>query len=158
MTKPYRIKEGTDPERDMIDAEIILFLIEHVDPADIDKLDEIDARVSCLVADVEYERHNRGEMTNILIAFFKVDDPTNNFSCLGTILTYTRSRDALKTIRPEGWQAQITSEYRDESGSYTTYNIWEAGKEHQIDTPTLSNEYLSELHAIIQAIEYERIT
>lgn len=107
----------------MSDAKNILSLIESVDPSDTAKLDEIDRAVD------------------------------NYLSNSGSVLSkqYTRSRDALKAIRPEGCVLSIQT-----SG---TCAIWYKSNPFHADSNFVGEgktEELAELHAIIQAIDYER--
>lgn len=135
------------------DAAEILKLIENVDPDNKDSLDKIDARVwaflkligpdfkisfnDCTV----YYRHNSWPKDAQTVLHHSFQHPQ-----------YSRSRDALKSIRPEGWW----------------FSIHQYGKRHNcvanwsgnpddvyMTTPTLT-ETLAELHAIIQSIAHER--
>ena len=135
-------------------AQEILKMIEEVDPADTAKLDEIDARAWAylnLIGDFTitfsgcsvYYRHNgwNKEARTILHHSFEHDQ-------------YTRSRDALKAIRPEGWNLEIEVWGKPQARC----TIW---KRPFCDTGIrfsrwLPTEELAELHAIIQAIEHER--
>jgi hypothetical protein len=68
---------------------------------------------------------------------------------------YTRSRDALKTIRPEGWI--VYDLMQDEQLNWFCQLI----KRDHKSAPTkvdhiLPTEELAELHAILQAIEWDR--
>jgi hypothetical protein len=69
---------------------------------------------------------------------------------------YTRSRDALKAIRPEGW---ITYKHGQDmaTGVWITVlvNLDYGGKNAKSSGEQLTKE-LAELHAIIQAIAHER--
>lgn len=115
----------------MTDAQTILRLIEAVDPEDSEKLDEIDALVFGL------ER----EIDKVAIA---IEVPRDS------IPSYTRSRDALKAIRPEGFiEIDVTN------GARCGLNLRAANYE-AFESPKLPTEELAELHAIIQAIEFER--
>ena len=119
----------------------ILKMIEVADPADTAKLDEIDRL---------FERYKTPGRHKIV--------PPK----------YTRSRDALKQIRPEGWTFSMLhqSGYLAVSHKHIKRtHIDGLGNEYpeyvQVGTPALSDtapktEELAELHAIIQAIEYER--
>ncbi len=64
---------------------------------------------------------------------------------------YTRSRDALKAIRPEGWSVFT---HTTSTGSMATMERLSPQK--LVTMRNLPAEELAELHAIIQAIEYER--
>ncbi|MDP9196108.1 MAG: hypothetical protein M3O22_04975 [Pseudomonadota bacterium] len=104
-------------------AQKILDLIEAVDPEDTEKLDEIDRLVR--------------EYVNLL------DEWPPEFP------EYTRSRNALKAIRPEGyWPIKLFKDghvFRFEltNGRKIPSSAW------------LPTEELAELHAIIQAIAHE---
>ncbi len=110
----------------------ILKLIETVDPADSAGMDEIDAAVADYLG----------------LRYAPVE--------------YTRSRDALKAVRPEGWyvggiyDANATGQY-DDGYYFILRNKLKTGEvaRHQL-AYRMPTEELAELHAIIQAIEYER--
>jgi len=106
----------------------ILKMIETVDPSDTAKLDEIDARVFNYVADFDY---------------------TPTIQCP---YQYTRSRDALKAIRPEGWQLKMN--ILPDRALYQIKHL----KSGDLMATELPTEELAELHSIIQAIEHERST
>lgn len=130
-------------------AFIILKMIETVDPQDTAKLDEIDARVAAYRVNEGYVRHGHiyGPYDRVVW--------TNRGAGTVKVLPYTRSRDALKAIRLENWPCYEMRYY----GCLTDYKFWkcEISSEHKtvasVGRPT---EELAELHAIIQAIEYER--
>lgn len=122
----------------MTPAEKILKMIEEVDPADSDALDEIDKRIWY---------------------FIQNKDPIDGIRWDGQRPPrFTRSRDALKAIRPEGWRINIA-----EFNENTTFE-----KPHGFEARLLKDtfvyviskllptEELAELHAIIQTIEWER--
>jgi hypothetical protein len=73
-----------------------------------------------------------------------------------SIQKYTRSRDALKAIRPNGSSLSLCIGI----DGRTKYQYWHATKDNPNPYPyeasDLPTEELAELHAIIQAIEYER--
>lgn len=158
----------------MTEAQKILKMIETVDPEDSDKLDEIDARVWCWLNDKNW------------IGLFYLPDFANGY---GTIETqsyrhgdnerysypipvqdskgwtyYTRSRDALKAIRPKDWQITLNHSGQGSSSECFQFSMthWGArcvAKKYinwhwEYEAPT---EELAELHAIIQAIECERV-
>lgn len=133
-------------------AQEILKLIETVSPDDAAKLDEIDEEV-----------------------YFYVEQPKNEHQMRQGIVwqpfpkKYTRSRDELKRIRPEGWEFQADIRFAcDVKPSGVLYRFWAMLPDwlrwnpmdnrwiHSIESPKLETEELAELHAIIQAIEYER--
>lgn len=76
---------------------------------------------------------------------------------LRKVVQYCNDRNALKAIRPEGWYFDITNEddlvycgaYKPNGYVYKKNFIF-------LESPTLLTETLAELHAIIQAIEWER--
>lgn len=134
----------------------ILKMIEEVDPEDSEKLDEIDARVwcyldGCVFAGVKHDR------IYAIHPKTQCEDEIFNGVCT---LRYTRSRDVLKAIRPEGWLVSVTP---DIEYDWSGFKGWDASiqserKCFQVvpDVDALPTEELAELHAIIQAIEYER--
>jgi hypothetical protein len=61
--------------------------------------------------------------------------------------TYTRSRDTLKSIRPQGHHFAVFS-----TG---IAKAWKSKNDEPIEAVAITEE-LGELHAISQAIEYER--
>ena len=73
-----------------------------------------------------------------------------------SLTEYTRSRDALKDIRPDGWG--VGHHCEDKWHTEMRANCYQIGeKGHNIKrSPVLPTEELAELHAIIQAIEWER--
>ena len=125
-------------------AKKILKLIETVDPTDTDTLDEIDALVLSFLEGVKPVGFNK-ERT-----MYEYDWGQGvNWFFASRIPKYTRSRDALKSIRPRGWYLNILNKGSDGcSCSMYRYDY----------TPvlTLPTEELAELHAIIQAIQWER--
>lgn len=107
-----------------VSAAEILKMIETVDPADTAKLDEIDARV---------------------LEYINANGIIHRWS---SRLKYTRSRDALKAIRPEGWTYSC--------GFVGHARLCSVKRGAAFHAEKLPSEELAELHAIIQAIEYER--
>lgn len=137
----------------MTEAETILKMIETVDPADTAKLDEIDARLWCLInGHIWTEFSANGQF------FYTHKDgyKTVTVNYRDAVPEYTRSRDALKAIRPERWNSWYME---NTMGDCRCYASIEDGRSIAIpDTSynTLPTEELAELHAIIQAIAYER--
>jgi hypothetical protein len=84
----------------------------------------------------------------------------------GCIRRYTRSRDALKAIRPKKWCFTVRGlQYNKKSFAsaisqeYTEADDWGEGIISKVPVEfaiECATEELAELHAIIQAIEYER--
>jgi len=167
----------------------ILELIENVDPSDTAKLDEIDARVWCLVKGREFVSLHRGDPVldprdvAKIIAPEKMKDDcgdpwnwafedeyggidtvkgttwkslivTRDGGYLSHFTKYTRSRDALKAIRPEGWFLTMEGWPQDKPPLWR-YKISLRYMTNFI-SPPLQTEELAELHAIIQAIGYDR--
>jgi len=79
---------------------------------------------------------------------------------------YTRSRDVLKTIRPEKWIPKLSRSGRfDRVGEDYRFREWgefdfvlhgEENEDWKQVVASAKTEELAELHAIIQAIEWER--
>ena len=146
------------------EAETILKMIETVDPADTAKLDEIDCRVYCYIETPDYEFVGIDYGRKYIYAF-REGTRRGRSSDFREVPYYTRSRDALKAVRPKGWIPR---------GDREGYEIAEFCYGWQFclillpDTPIGSRvnetriigngrtEELAELHAIVQAIEYER--
>jgi len=123
----------------MKDHEIILKMIEEADPSDTAKLDEIDEKT---------HRFLHGSIRPKIEHRF--------------IVQYTRSRDALKAIRPEGWMIQLSHSWSINKFRFSMVKFGDTKHEKTINYMGYSSEWchrteeLAELHAIIQAIAYER--
>lgn len=134
--------------------EIILKMIEAVSPDDTAKLDEIDARVFEFLTRKETKNTWHPSAKKAWIAFQWRWVPK-----------YTRSRDALKAIRPEGWRFEMFFVWPDVGEEYT-YKAFNRKLGAKLDVINMvsdvflecvsETEELAELHAIIQAIAYER--
>lgn len=157
MNKPYKIKEGTNPQRDMTDVEIILFLIEHVDPTDSQVLDEIDVRTHAFVFGYKLGMAESSFLAEPDILVAQRKDGSTVAGCRA--IQYTRSRDALKAIRPD-WKIQY--EGCDTMFVFEMFKCIPAAEDYleeiEISSPYLPTEELAELHAIIQAIDHDRKT
>ncbi len=167
----------------MTEAQKILEMIEAVDPNDTATMDEIDARVWCYRRGykfLELKDHKRSEGyyngAILPTVFYKGvwhKKPTDfSEEPLTIIGRPTRRRDALKSIRPEGYKVQISiyewgSYFKDYPGyknesdcvltpNYSTDSDCPYNNLSPIRSPRLPTEELAELHVIIQAIEYER--
>lgn len=116
-------------------AQDILKMIEEVDPSDTAKLNEIDFAVW------QFLGNDKNAKSPIECGF--------DFGGI----KYTRSRDALKSIRPEGWiyDCEWYSKNRFTARFYKLDS-----DEIQEESPVLPTEELAELHSIIQAIDFER--
>lgn len=135
-------------------AQTILKMIEAVDPADTATLDEIDARVWCLCNEARFKRM-LSTPENYKHGYFSYYQGSLwGSKAIYPPMYYTRSRDALKSIRPEGWSISIEND-----GTCDCFMTHRSGPHHQVSAPTdrlLPTEELAELHAIIQAIDYDR--
>lgn len=136
----------------MKDNEIIMKMIEEVSPDDAAKLDEIDARVWCYLHGYKFAacKHDR---------IFVLDEYQCEIEKLNGVcfLKYTRSRDALKAIRPLNFEFPLDV-LTNGAGFVFGYGCpafnngtFLAGYKKPLPT-----EELAELHAIIQAIAHER--
>ncbi|MBC3540621.1 hypothetical protein ACFSC6_12085 [Rufibacter sediminis] len=132
----------------MTEVKTILNLIETVDPADTAKLDEIDARLWCFVNKWGYSAHKRLIMSDRLAV--KVN---NKNDWITGIPEYTRSRDALKAIRPKGYELRIYN-YANDDEPFVICGM--SNEKFRIATPPLKTEELAELHANIQTIAHDR--
>lgn len=149
----------------MTTAEQILKMIDEVSPDDTEKLDEIDARVwAYLILPIDglTVSFNGGSVYYRYAAWPKDVRTVLHHSFQHD--KFTRSRDALKAIRPEGFKTWAFFDGYKEGAKYraemfTSEMLDEQNrtmKEIIIQTGWLPTEELAELHAIIQAIEYGR--
>ncbi len=145
----YTWKPIQPPEREsvcMTDAKTILEMIENVDPADEFKLNEIDARAFCLIENETFiEMLEGGEGYRTPRGEFDMD-PFSGW------VSYTRSRDALKVIRPECCGFRIGNDADTEWFKCEMI----VGYKDPLIVGYGDTEELAELHAIIKAIEFER--
>jgi len=134
---------------------VILEQIQNVDLDDTETLDEIDAKAWCFVKNIQFKIVN-----NVPCYKRKGDKRWYEYEHD----KYTRSRDALKSIRPEGWifltDCVDLEEIADGYTQRYTAHKNDPSVKHEWAHTLLSNflptEELAELHAIIQAIAYER--
>lgn len=142
----------------MITAYEILVMIEQVDVADDLQLDKIDALVNFYAACIPSVRETVNVERFIAARIRLQDNPK-----------YTRSRDALKAIRPEGWYINLEPRFMcgrfDNGMGFFAFAIKQTGGEviqeatfAQLGGVLLKTEELAELAAIIRAIAYERET
>lgn len=148
----------------MIDE--LLRLIETANPKNIEELDEIDALVWCWLHNERYISHT---------GHSRITFEPRSIPCTATIYgfarpKYTRSRDALKAIRPDGWSFEIKGKAGDTVQmphcTVTSPGQWFARLRSQelldytfnkIECVGAANtEELAELHATLQAIARER--
>lgn len=156
---PEEGAHNTEEPVRMYYAEKILRLIETAVPGDATILEEIDDRVLCYIAQAELLPI--GTSDNPGFPLMRWSDGTTTI--LPPRPSYTSSRDALKMIRPNGFVFDMTCRvggydclaYDNREGMplWKSYEDWIGGAGNQYLIPT---EELAELHAIIQAIEYER--
>ena len=149
----------------MTEAETILKMIENADPEDTAKLDEIDARVHEYLG---YYWHGGGSSAEDKIyAGHWADYPDGKrgkglCECESDEYfapeppEYTRSRDALKAIRPKDCWLETGTDIKDDDTYSYRCRLWHWSESRQRREPALPTEELAELHAIIQAIEFER--
>lgn len=132
-------------------AETILKMIEEVSPDDTAKMEEIDARVMAYLEGWEFKDYVR-MYNDERMHGFTLDEGEILFT-----VQYTRSRDALKAIRPKGYAQSWPTFYSTGVLEYK-YSFFGIGLGYvqAYVSPELPTEELAELHAIIQAIEYER--
>lgn len=123
----------------MTDFEKLLNMIENVDTADSDALDEIDEMVFKYLGD---------KYGNLWITVV-------GESIAYSIAKYTRSRDALKGMRPKGWRCFVAQQ-DDEKGTWVAGFQKQDYSFHAVLTEGFKTEEFAELHAILQAIEWER--
>lgn len=134
--------------------EKILDMIENVDPNDSDALDDIDARVWCFINNEKFIGWVNDER-----AYFNTDKLINRSTREKP--KYTRSRDALKSIRPDGWYP-ILYAISNGGGCVLGFQASLFSLRAKVDSPDsytkslFQTEELAELHAIIQAIAWER--
>lgn len=132
----------------------LLKMIEGVDQSDTETMDEIDARVWCYIHKQSYYSHvNKADGFRNRVWFGSGEPRNYQYG----IPEYTRSRDALKAIRPDGWGICHSPQ-----GKFNThiivycYQIGQKGYNTKGGL-VLPTEELAELHAIIQTIAYERL-
>lgn len=155
----------------------ILNLIENVDPSDTATLDEIDARVSLWLDGHSFKHSGVDKYENEYIDYLHSNGQDirlwGSSYARGDMLEYTRSRDALKAIRPEGY-SWFCLDHKDTTEDWEcridftpqSKPLWEKTWGRllkkvpnplvQVFSPTLPTEELAELHAIIQAIQWSR--
>jgi hypothetical protein len=125
----------------------ILSLIETVEPGDEARLDEIDARVHALYNNCVVRKMGDGR------AYYT----DYGYTAASYVPQYTRSRDALKSIRPPEWEFYCC-DFSRRGGNDTGYNFeayrWTSG--HRMMCPYMPTEELAELWCIISAIRHDR--
>lgn len=136
----------------------ILRMIEAVDPEDTGKLDEIDARVWCYLNDARFKRmlsNKYPTLTPNKFSFYQRGSLSTRLIVYA--YKYTRSRDALKEIRPPEWE--YFCGYKYPLGDHPV-KFAKLVQETSLDAcqvcATGKTEELAELSVIIKAIEHER--
>lgn len=133
-------------------AESILKMIEEVDVNDEQQMREVQKSVHDYI---EVKKHVYRVVSGDL-CYIETED---GFDMQIMVEDYTRSRDALKAIRPEGWTLDSLVHYGSRSENT---KFWKAemhingGRIYIVASKGLVTEELAELHAIIQAIEHTR--
>ncbi len=141
----------------MTPAEKLLKMIEDVDPDDSDTLDEIDARFWCFSNGEVFEKAKRKYVGSALgdcicINFYHPDaGHGNGFTTIREY--YTRSRDVLKAARLKDW---TYSSHQNRKGFEYPKLGWVVSLGSVCRSPILPTEELAELHAIIQAKEWDK--
>lgn len=164
-------KTVTDILDKYTEAQKILWMIENVSVDDAGALDEIDARFYAWFKCVQYATHEGSGLDygdcygRPLYTKLYTKPKKEQRNGYASVKPYTRSRDALKSIRPEGWCFEMGFTWPD-VGNEFTYKAFnrKLGLEDDCEgrlcdiclTANCVTEELAELHAIIQAIEYER--
>lgn len=141
----------------MTNAKNIIKMIATVNSDDDDGLNLIDAHVYVYLNLFEGFRvsiHKDGRSITYRHISWKPEDQSVLYHLFDKH-RYTRSRNLLKSIRPEGWS--IYGGFFGKYAEYEAMNIT-GGKEMITRFNSGDNllEELAELHVIIQAIEYER--
>ena len=133
----------------------LLKLIETVSPDDAAMLDEIDARVWCWLHDAFFIKFRLEPYEDYFAYVYAVEPQADSIA--RKITRYTRSRDALKAIRPEGFEFPMDV-LTNGSGFIFGYGCpaFNNGQFLAGYSRPLPTEELAELHAIIQAIQWER--
>lgn len=158
-----------------MESKTILKMIEEVSPDDAAKLDEIDARVWCWLEGHKYIGLHWGGLG---VSGYGTIDVESYEDKSGTkkpvpfssspFKNYTRSRSSLKSIRPDSWVMSSCGREKAyaESDLERKFPFWKrfwftfTQKDFSINQYNVCAyhevEELAELHAIIQAIDYER--
>lgn len=143
----------------MSESDKILELIEGANPHDEAVMREIDARVWCytdLYGKKKFDDLTKGIWDTPYWFDDSMMDKGGDVRCP----LYTISRDALKSIRPDGWWPQLGFHAAAELDGFSFPDRWDCCLWHK-DWPfkacrDMATEELAELHCIIQAIKWER--
>jgi len=138
-------------------AKRLIIKIESVDHEDSAALDEIDLLFTVILENKE----RRGKVTRVCNDYGR----KVLFQLYGSIeqQLYSRSRDALKAARPEGWAFEAEQKTNFETSVYT-FGFWsiqyhDFNEDNEVcfpllKSPELKTEELAEFHAIVQAWIY----
>ena len=134
----------------MSDHKKLLEMIENVKADDTAALRGVDARFVCFLEQKHFMNVTKGGR----VIFNEKHGTPIEYGY--NTQKYSTSRDALKAVRPDGWGVGIHC--NDKYHTTLMANCYKIGeKGHNIQrSPELPTEELAELHAIIQAIAYER--
>jgi len=145
----------------MTPAEKILKMIEAVDPVDSDTLDEIDARFHGIKCGGEFIEFGIGNYKNPSAIYKDIahKGAENFVTERDRIPKVTRSRDALKAERSEGYNYSCGYEWSSENGEFAfkfrTAGMWKSGGANvRVKIYGLTEE-LAELHTIVQVKQWE---
>lgn len=129
----------------MNNLQTILYMMENSDLSDKKILKEIDARVFC--ADLQHEFVLFNEYVLVTLPPTGIESAWDNWS------KYTRSRDALKPMRPDGWFFAVRHDplYM----AKVKYDCKASSKQQHLYSPQFDTEECAELYAIIQVIKFE---
>ena len=140
----------------MTDHKKLLEMIENVKADDTEALEEIDVRAFCFFINETLKEWSPSDFEFNVIEH-NMTHIYGNFDYKDECQQYTRSRDALKAVRPDG----VKFNMQDCSEPWHKYWGWRCTAIRGLDdyeyyARELPTEELAELHAIIQAIAYER--
>lgn len=141
----------------MVEAQKILEMIEGVDPEDTKTLDEIDIRVEAYKKNMKIiaypHRVDWGDKGGVQYYHNMATVDHKDMAKLVCYNKYTRSRDALKKIRPDGY---IHGGHDDDDPQKFKFEFVTKFPCKAFVSRNLPTEELAELHCIIQAIQWER--
>lgn len=138
----------------IVTHEQLLSMIEQVAASDEKELQRINNMFWCWYNTYEYEEGHTDSVYGSWWGYRKSPNGhmqtwPNSYGGFIHVPDYTTSRDALKTLRPEGWIFNILN-----IGSTNGANCEAHYPDMIIDTPNVATEELAELHGIIQVSVY----
>lgn len=167
MTKDKITRGSGDVFKDIGISEVqaIRTLLKKTSPDDVDATKEIDARVFCYIENILFDKSKLawvGRPENKQWVYEMTVEPR---PITKTIKIYTRSCDALKSIRPAGWTTSLHNniimrsdgpqKWQCQMTKYGDFALKEKCEAIRFSGDMPSEEY-AELDVIIQALEYER--